>query len=149
MLSIDTHLLFFAFAEDRPEHADAVEWLEGLIARKDVVLSEFVLVEFYNLLRSPAVLKKPLGAPEAAAVVQTYRHHPHWKIAGFPRDGRRMHDELWNLAAKPGLPRRRIFDARQAYSLLHQGVRSFATANVKDFEGLGFERVWNPLVGNP
>ena len=44
-----------------------------------------------------------------------------------------------------GLPRRRIFDARQAYSLLHQGVRSFATANVKDFEGLGFERVWNPL----
>jgi len=149
MLSIDTNLLFFAFAADRPEHADASKWLEGLIARKDVALSELILVEFYNLLRNPAVLKKPLSAPEAAAVIQTYRQHPHWKIVGFPRDSRRMHDELWNLAAKPGLARRRLFDARQAYSLLHQGVRSFATANVKDFEGLGFERVWNPLTTQP
>jgi toxin-antitoxin system PIN domain toxin len=146
MLSIDTNLLFFAFAADRPEHARASEWLEGLITRKDVALSEFVLVELYNLLRNSAVLKKPLSAAEAAVVVQTYRQHPHWKILGFPRDSKRMHDELWNLAAKAGLPRRRIFDARQAYSLLHQGVRSFATANVKDFEGLGFERVWNPLT---
>jgi uncharacterized protein len=146
MLSIDTNLLFFAFAADRPEHAGAAEWLGGLIARKDVALSEFVLVEFYNLLRNPAVLKKPLSAPEAAGVVRTYRQHPHWKILGFPRDSKRMHDELWNLAAKPGLPRRRIFDARQAYSLLHQGIRSFATVNVKDYEGLGFERVWNPLA---
>lgn len=148
MLSIDTNLLFFAFAADRPEHAGAAAWLESLITRKDVALSEFVLLEFYNLLRNPAVLKRPLSAPEAAAVVLTYRRHPHWRILGFPRDSRRMHDELWNLAAKPGLPRRRIFDARQAYSLLHQGVRSFATANVKDFEDLGFERVWNPLDMN-
>jgi hypothetical protein len=25
------------------------------------------------------------------------------------------------------------------------GVEDLATANVKDFEGLGFRRVWNPL----
>ena len=146
MLSIDTNLLFFAYAADRPEHEKAAEWLEGLVSRRDVALSEFILVEFYNLLRNPAVLKKPLSAPEAAEVIHSYRRHPHWKRLGFPRDGRRMHDELWTLAATPGLPRRRIFDARQAYALLHHGVRSFATANVKDFEGLGFERVWNPLL---
>jgi len=26
-----------------------------------------------------------------------------------------------------------------------QGVTEFATVNVNDFEGLGFQRVWNPL----
>ena len=145
MLSVDTNLLFFGFAADRPEHETARAWLESLVSREDVALSEFILVEFYNLLRNSAVLKRPLGAGEAADVIQTYRSHPHWKIVGFPRDSRRMHDELWAFAATPGLPRRRIFDARQAYALLHHGVRSFATANVKDFEGLGFERVWNPL----
>ncbi|MCW1924939.1 PIN domain-containing protein [Luteolibacter arcticus] len=146
MLSIDTNLLFFGYAADRPEHETARDWLESLVSRKDVVLSEFILVEFYNLLRNPAVLKRPLGAGEATEMIQIYRSHPYWKIVGFPRDSRRMHDELWTLAATPGLPRRRIFDARQAYALLHHGVRSFATANVKDFEGLGFERVWNPLL---
>jgi hypothetical protein len=27
--------------------------------------------------------------------------------------------------------------------LRRQGVTEFATANVKDFEGFGFDRVWN------
>jgi hypothetical protein len=27
-----------------------------------------------------------------------------------------------------------------------QGVTEFATVNVKDYEGLGFRKVWNPLV---
>lgn len=31
-------------------------------------------------------------------------------------------------------------------TLIHQGVTEFATANVKDFEALGFQKVWNPLA---
>ena len=27
-----------------------------------------------------------------------------------------------------------------------QGVTEFATVNVKDFDGLGFRKVWNPLT---
>jgi hypothetical protein len=27
-----------------------------------------------------------------------------------------------------------------------QGVTEFATVKVKDFEGLGFRKVWNPLA---
>jgi hypothetical protein len=41
--------------------------------------------------------------------------------------------------------RRRAYDWRAALSMLRQGVTEFATVNVKDFEGLGFSRVWNPL----
>ncbi len=145
MLSVDTNLLFYAYAEDRPEHEAALEWMNALIARKDIVISEFVLLEFYNLLRNQAVLKHPLTAMAATEVIQTYRRHPYWKVLGLPANGQRLHDELWQYAATAGLARRRVFDARIALSLTHQGVRSFATANVKDFEGFGFDRVWNPL----
>ena len=40
---------------------------------------------------------------------------------------------------------RRLYDARSALTLVTQGVTEFATVNVKDFVGLGFQRVWNPL----
>jgi len=48
-------------------------------------------------------------------------------------------------AAAPGFARRRVFDARLGLTLLHHGVTEFATANVKDFAGLGFQRVFSPL----
>jgi predicted nucleic acid-binding protein len=35
---------------------------------------------------------------------------------------------------------------RSALSMISQGITDFATVNVKDFEGLGFRRVWNPLA---
>lgn len=55
-------------------------------------------------------------------------------------------DEVWLLAGKQGLARRRLFDVRLALTLKHHGVTHFATANVKDFQDLRFERVWNPLL---
>jgi hypothetical protein len=53
---------------------------------------------------------------------------------------------LWENAARPGSSRRRIYDARLALCLVAQGVREFATVNLKDFAGLGFRRVFNPLA---
>jgi hypothetical protein len=35
---------------------------------------------------------------------------------------------------------------RTALALQAFGVTEFATANVKDFEGLGFAKVWNPIA---
>jgi hypothetical protein len=37
-----------------------------------------------------------------------------------------------------------VGDVRLGETLLHHGVAHFATANVKGFEGLGFEKVWPP-----
>jgi len=54
-------------------------------------------------------------------------------------------DRVWQAAGKKGFARRRIFDVRLGETLRHHGVTQFATANVKDFETLGFEKVWNPL----
>jgi predicted nucleic acid-binding protein len=54
---------------------------------------------------------------------------------------------VWEAAARKNPPRRRIFDARLAYTLLHNDVSELATHNVKDFRDFGFERVFDPVVG--
>ena len=144
MLSIDTNLLLYCYSEASPHHAGARQFIESLSGREDVALSEFILTEFYLLLRNPAVLAEPLTAPEAVAVIQSYRQHPRWKVLGFPPLSRELHTDLWQRAAAPGIARRRIYDTRTALALRAFGVTEFATANVKDFEGFGFVKVWNP-----
>jgi toxin-antitoxin system PIN domain toxin len=146
VISLDSNLLLYAYNADAPLSARAARFLEAMNPRDDVVLSEFTLVEFYRLLRNPAVLSKPLSAGEAAAVITQFRQHPYWRVAGFPAsDSTALHDELWRLACVSRFAFRRIFDARLALVLRAYGVTEFATANVKDFQGFGFRRVWNPL----
>lgn len=145
MLSVDTNLLLYTFSEAAPEHEPARQFIESISSREDVALSEFVLTELYLLLRNPSVLTDPLGATEAVEVIQSYRRHPSWKIIGFPPASRELHAELWQRAARRDFARRRIYDTRTALSLRAFGVTEFATANVRDFEGFGFAKVWNPL----
>lgn len=49
------------------------------------------------------------------------------------------------VEASPQFARRRLFDVRTALTLIACGVNAFATANLKDFQGLGFKRGRNPL----
>jgi uncharacterized protein len=146
MLSIDANILLYAYNAAAPEHDHALAFIIAHSRNQEVALSEFVLTEFYLLLRNPAVLKKPLSAQGAAQVIQSYRWHPVWKTLGFPPTSREIHADLWAHAASPGIARRRIYDTRTALCLRAFNVTEFATANVKDFEGFGFEKVWNPIL---
>src|SRR5438876_9179366 len=135
MVAVDANILLYAVNTASPFHGQAQAFMESLASRQDVALSELSLVEFYVLLRNPAVLTNPLKASEAVEVVQAYRHHPHWMLLGFDPDSAGLHNELWPLATQEAFARRRIYDARLALSLRRQGVTEFATANVKDFHG--------------
>ncbi|HXK62276.1 MAG TPA: PIN domain-containing protein [Acidobacteriota bacterium] len=146
MLSLDSNLLFYAFNSSSPWHSRAVRFLSALHERQDVVISELVLIEFYTLLRNPAVVERPLTPAEAVDVIEVYRTHPRWRLEGFPNDSPRLHGSLWVAAREPNFARRRVYDARLALTLIQQGVREFATANVADFADFGFVRVWNPLT---
>ena len=148
MLSMDTNLLFHALNVDSPRHEAAYAWLTAIAPAQEVAISEFVLAELYGLLRNPVVLRYPLEADEAVDVIQTYRRHPSWRLIGFPLESRPLHDALWSMARRKGFAFRRFFDARSALTLTAQGVTEFATLNVKDFEGMGFRKVWNPLVSS-
>lgn len=145
MISVDTNVLLTAIEPSSAGHQAARAFLASLQGRDDVAISELVLVELYGLLRNPAIVARPAAASAAAGVCQTFRRHPRWRLLGFPRDSVRLHRELWERVAQPRFPRRRIYDLRLALSLRHQAVTELATVNVKDFAGLGFDRVWNPL----
>ena len=146
MLSIDTNILLHAFNEDSPSHEAAYGWLTSIQRDENVAISEFILAELYGLLRNPAVLKHPLDADEAVEVIQTYRRHPRWRLIGFPAESRSLHDTLWQKARAKDFAFRRLYDARSALTMTTQGVTEFATVNVKDFERVGFRRVWNPVA---
>lgn len=146
MIAFDSNLLLFAYNINSPSHEKALKFVEGLQERSDVVINEFALIEFYRLLRNPVVLQHPLSASEAVDVIAQYRDHPRWKVTGFPDESDSVHDAIWRTAGEQGFAYRRIFDARFALVLRRFGVTEFATANVKDFQGFGFQRVWNPLL---
>lgn len=148
-LSVDTNILLPALETTNSHHPAASRFLTGLQSREDVVLSELVLLELYGLLRNPAVVREPRTAAEAVAICEAFRAHPRWQVVGLPGESREFHNALWPRLAEPGFARRRAYDWRTALSLLQQGVDEFATANLGDFAGFGFKRVWNPLLSAP
>lgn len=145
MLSVDTNILLHAFNEDSPSHRAAFAWITSIQSKEDVAISEFILAELYGLLRNPAVLGHPLAAEEAVEVIAAYRSHPRWRLIGFSLESRSLHDALWKKAAAKMFAFRRLYDVRTALTMAAQGVTEFATMNVRDFENVGFQRVWNPL----
>jgi len=112
-------------------------------ARPAVPLADLVL-----RLRAPRfeLVKNPQGAdvrrPVATATLAFYPPD----AAAPAADSRALHARLWEIAAQPGPARRRIHDTRTVLTLRAFGITEFATANVKDFEAIGFVRVWNPML---
>ena len=114
MLSIDANILLYAINTASPWSASAHQWLISIQRDENVAISEFILAEFYGLLRNPAVLKHPLTAEEAVDVVQAYRTHPRWRLIGCPAESRTLHDTLWQKARVQSFAFRKIYDTRSA-----------------------------------
>jgi uncharacterized protein len=145
MISCDTNILFIALESSRPGHPTARRFLESHQQDSDFALSELSLMELYVLLRNPATARRPLPAADAAEMIQTLRQNPRWDILDYPGPSAGIMTEVWQRASAQDFARRRVFDARLALTLRHHGVTEFATANLKDFQEYGFDRVWNPL----
>jgi uncharacterized protein len=142
MIAFDTNILFPSLEPSHSNHERARDFLQQ-IKGKEAALCEMVLMETYLLVRNAAVCTRPLDGPAAVALMRRLRSNPQWRLLDYP--GALM-DDIWEAAGQPGFARRRIFDARLAITLRSHGVTDFATANVKDFEGFGFSKVWNPFL---
>jgi toxin-antitoxin system PIN domain toxin len=143
MISFDTNILLYALNADCPEHAAARRFFDECATRDDVVVAELVLVELYVLLRNPAVVRSPLAAAAAVSACQAFRRNPRWALV----ENAPVMEEVWRLAARPRVARRRIFDARLALTLRYHGVGELATDNVRHFDDFGFDRVFSPVRG--
>ena len=94
------------------------------------------------MLRSAAIVSRPLGATEAAEICIRYRDNPRWRLV----ESAPVMGTVWQRAGGAGFARRKIIDTRLALTLLHHGVTEFATANTRHFEEFGFSLVWNPVA---
>ena len=144
MTSCDTNLVLYAYNASAPEHEAALRFLRRHLEDPDFGISEFVLAEFYNLIRNPAVVKPAFSPGAAVLLVDELRTNPHWTILKGTVD---VSDQVWQVAATRDFPRRAIFDARLAYSLAAEGVTRFATRNVAEFRRFGAFEVFDPIAG--
>jgi len=144
MLSVDTNILAYAYNSEAAEHIPAARFIQANLENEDFAISEYVLVEFYNVVRNSSVMSSPLSAAAAVKKVQEMRSNPNWTLLRTTHD---VSEEVWRIAATPQFPRRAIFDARLAYSLKAEGVKRFATRNVADFERFGLFEVFDPVLG--
>jgi len=142
MIGIDTNLLIYARLGGNPFQEAAAAFLESLSDDSGVVIAELVLVEYYMALRNPVLVDPPLSAAAAVKECALFRRHPRWQLL----ENADIMESVWKSASARGFARRRIIDVRLGKTLLAYGVDAFATANPKDFSGIGFKRVWNPLV---
>lgn len=142
MQGIDTNILFSSRLKSSPDYQASKSFLEGIGNNTEVVIAELVLVELYTLLRNPILMSPVLSAKEAVKTCNIFRKHPSWRLVEHAD----VMNDVWKIASQPHFARRRIFDVRLAKTLQAHGVTEFATANVKDFQNLGFKKVWNPLL---
>lgn len=143
MNSLDTNILLYGTNSDCAEHAWARPLVERLVREADHwMLADQVLLEYYRLLRNPAVLAKPLGAAEALARVEFFR-----SVAGCLHCGYELScwKDMQPWLGRDGFPARRTFDLMLAATLRANGVRTFYTRNARDFRDLAFFEVIDPV----
>lgn len=147
--SADTNLFLYAANRDSPRHDAAARFLSNVGRSGEAgdvfVVCELVLVELYLLLRNPKVLARPLRSAAAATFCNRLRANAAWQHVDYDPA---VSKPLWNWAEETSRGFRHIIDARLALTLRHHGVTRFATANVKHFDGFGFEKVWDPSTSS-
>lgn len=142
MQAFDTNLAAYAANVDSPQQQAAAAFIDSLVPSDDVVVCELMLVELFLKLCNAKIFATPMKPAEAVAHCNAYRRNPRWRVV----ENAPVMNSVWEAAARPDFAFRRIIDVRLAATLRHHGVRRFATTNVKDFRGLGFSKVWNPLL---
>lgn len=141
MKSFDTNVVVHAANRDSPQHAQARQFLEQTGQERNVVICELMLVEVFLKLCNARIFRKPMSASQAGTWCEGLRSNRNWMLV----EDAPVMEATWKWTHRRNFAFRRIMDIRLGLTLRHHGVTEFATTNVKDFQGLGFARVWNPL----
>lgn len=142
MTSFDTNLVVHSANLDSPHHAAARAFLESAAQRHDIAIAEVMLVEVFLKLCNAKIFHHPMSPAEAGRYCQALRHNRNWQLV----ESSPVMNDVWAWTQRANFAFRRIIDIRLGLTLRHAGVDEFATGNPKDFQGLGFRQVWNPLL---
>jgi predicted nucleic acid-binding protein len=142
MISFDTNIVVHAANANSPLQAKARDFLEDLGGQHGVVICELMLVEVFLKLCNQRIFEKPMSPKQAGTFCRVLRENTNWLLV----ESAPVMPGVWQWTNRRGFAFRRIIDIRLGLTLRHTGVENFATTNPRDFMGLGFEKVWNPLV---
>ena len=78
--------------------------------------------------------------------MRRFLSHRNWQVVALPGNVPKMRGDLWTRVAQANFARTRPYDLQLGLSLRYFGVDEFATANLRDFQDVGFARVWSPLA---
>lgn len=141
MISFDTNIVVHSANVDSPDYKAARSFLEELKMHQDVAICELMLVEVFLKLCNQKIFSQPMSAAEASDYCAKLRANQNWRLL----ESAPVMEKVWQATRTRNFAFRRIIDLRLGLTLRHHGVTHFATANLKDYRGLGFEQVWNPL----
>jgi predicted nucleic acid-binding protein len=143
-LGIDTDVLVNWAMAGAPHHLAARRFVERQVAAgRQLGITPQVVFEFIHIVSDPRRFEKPLPMDRAVDIAREIWDAPETvRLAPPPAMLHRALELLRSL----GLGRKRILDTALAATLENAGVDQLATYNVKDFEGFGFERVFDPLA---
>lgn len=145
MNSLDTNILLYAVNSGCDEHRTALGVYEQMLESPEAwIVSDQVLFEFYRGLRHPKILEKPLSHQQALEQIVFLREESGVLHCAYQTS-------FWEQIKSPGHrenPKgRHIFDRVLAITLLNNGVETFYTRNLKDFEEFPFKELVNPIDG--
>ena len=100
------------------------------------------MFEFYRALRNSRVLRNPLGAREAALRIQFLQSESGVSRCCYELD---QWEGVFSQLAERGTPAARTHDIVLGVTLKSNGVKRFFTRNTKDFHGIGFRELINPI----
>jgi len=140
MISFDNNIVVHSANEDSVHCKAARAFLEAAGRQDGVIICELMLVEVFLKLCNGKIFKRPMTPREAGAYCQRLRENRNWRLV----ESAPVMGDVWKWPPKKEFPFRRIIDIRLGLTLRHFGVEEFATTNPKDFQSLGFHKVWNP-----
>jgi predicted nucleic acid-binding protein len=142
MKSFDTNVVVHSANSDSPLYGPARSFLEAIAQERDVVISELMLVEVFLKLCNSRIFRHPMTPAQAGKYCQALRANQNWMLV----EEATVMEDVWRWTQRRGFGFRRIIHVRLGLTLHHHGVTEFATTNIKDFQGMGFSKVWNPLL---
>lgn len=102
-----------------------------------------MLFEYYRLVRNPLVLSRPLSSNEASLRLRFFREELGCLHCAYDRG---CWEEVVAALAAPSLPSSRTFDLVLAVTLRRNGVDTFYTRNIRNFQDFNWFHVIDPLA---
>jgi len=85
MILPDVNLLIYAYDEESPFYASAVEWLESVMATEQVFLSWHTITGFMRIMTHSGASKSPFSIDEAISVVDEWLERENVHLTGLEK----------------------------------------------------------------